>query len=172
MLESCIGHVSGEQIRPSPRVHRVILYVYFFVNMMLLAQEEVLVSSFRRMLVMSTSTPKKSSKSGSNKFTTTSSSSSSSSVPRGRSKSSENTDFVDFRGKKLGMDGVQNIIDQHKVNKLRKGEIQPKDFVPKYATHKADNSFDDQLTSLNKKSNEMLADLKHVYLKLRVLTEV
>ena len=112
---------------------------------------------------MSTSTPRKKNSKNDNIGGAKSSSS------RGKRNKS---DFIDFKGKKLGMEGAQNLKGLRKVNKLYNGEIQPKDFEPRYMTHAADDSFDEQLTSLNKKSNEMLADLKNVYLKLRVLTEV
>ena len=144
--------------------HRLVLYMYFFVYMMLMSHESVMVSCFQRgVLLMSTSTPRKKNSKNDNIGGAKSSSS------RGKRNKS---DFIDFKGKKLGMEGAQNLKGLRKVNKLYNGEIQPKDFEPRYMTHAADDSFDEQLTSLNKKSNEMLADLKNVYLKLRVLTEV
>ena len=140
---------------------------------MLLTQEGVLVSSFHRWVVMSTSTPKRSSNNHKSTGLSSSSSSSSSSGRRTNSKvTKKEADFINFKGKKLGVEGVQGIRQQYKMDKLVKGELSPKDFEPKYVTRAADDSFDEQLTSLNKKSNELLTDLKHVYLKLRVLTEV
>merc|ERR1719231_1727236 len=111
---------------------------------------------------MSTSTSKQSSNNNPNNKSTR---------RRNREVSSKETNFVNFKGKKLGMEGVQGVKQQDKMNKLMEGKIQPKDFEPKYITRAADDRFDDQLTSLNKKSNELLTDLKNVYLKLRVLTE-
>lgn len=161
MLKSCLNRSQREL--SIVRSYRVLIYVYFFVYMIVLASESVLVSSFRRMLVMSTSTSKQSSNNNPNNKSTR---------RRSREVSSKETNFVNFKGKKLGMEGVQGVKQQDKMNKLMEGKIQPKDFEPKYITRAADDRFDDQLTSLNKKSNELLTDLKNVYLKLRVLTEV
>ena len=164
MLKSYSNHQYQRELS-RVRSYQCLIYVYFFVYMIVLTHEGLHVSSFHRLLMMSTSTSKQSSIPN-DKFTRSSSSSSSSEV------SSKETNFMNFKGKKLGMEGVQDMKQQNKMNKLKKGKIQPRDFEPKYITHAADDRFDDQLTSLNKKSNELLTDLKNVYLKLRVLTEV
>ena len=163
MLKSYSNHQYQRELS-RVRSYQCLIYVYFFVYMIVLTHEGLLVSSFHRLLMMSTSTSKQSSIPN-DKFTSRRSSSSS-------EVSSKETNFINFKGKKLGMEGVQDMIQQNKMNKLKKGKIQPRDFEPKYITHAADDRFDDQLTSLNKKSNELLTDLKNVYLKLRVLTEV